>query len=94
MLALKRGQPVPDDGYHGEYVGDLARDLPEDIVAGALSEPERGAGSWASGHRSSIRGGIEQSLANLGVRIDVWKSEGSLHGGVGQPRASKSSGKW
>jgi arginyl-tRNA synthetase len=79
VAALRQGQPVPDDGYHGDYVGDLARDLPDDVWQRALSEPERMGwivGEWAS---EATRGGIERSLANLGVRIDVWKGEGSLH---------------
>ena len=79
VAALKQGQPVPDDGYHGDYVGDLARDLPDDVWQRAQSEPERMGwivGEWAS---EATRGGIEQSLANLGVRLDVWKGEGSLH---------------
>ena len=33
-------------------------------------------GRWAS---ERVRAGIEASLAALGVRFDVWKSEGSLH---------------
>ncbi len=33
-------------------------------------------GRWAS---ERVRGGIEQSLARLGVQFDVWKGEGSLH---------------
>ena len=36
---------------------------------------------WAAGHWASdrIREGIEASLARLGVRFDVWTTEGSLH---------------
>jgi arginyl-tRNA synthetase len=79
VAALKQGQPVPDDGYHGDYVGDLARDLPDDVWQRAQADPERTGwivGEWAS---EATRGGIERSLENLGVHIDVWKGEGSLH---------------
>lgn len=79
VQALKRGQPVPEDGYHGDYVGDLARELPDDVWQKAESEPEKAGwilGEWAS---EAVRGGIERSLENLGVHIDVWKGEGSLH---------------
>jgi arginyl-tRNA synthetase len=79
VQALKRGQAVPDDGYHGDYVGDLARALPTDVWQRAEAEPDRAGwmlGAWAS---EVVRGGIERSLENLGVRIDVWKGEGSLH---------------
>ncbi|MDL2334602.1 MAG: arginine--tRNA ligase [Chloroflexota bacterium] len=79
VQALKRGQPVPDDGYHGDYVGPLAESVPADVWQKAESEPDRTGwilGEWAS---EQIRAGIEQSLANLGVRFDMWKSESSLH---------------
>ena len=71
VLALSSGEPVPDDGYHGEYVVELARGLPTSEAATA-----RAAGEWAS---ERIRAGIESSLENLGVHFDVWKGEGSLH---------------
>jgi arginyl-tRNA synthetase len=79
LFAAAQGRPVPDDGYHGDYVGDLARELPDEVWQRAQSEPDRMGwivGEWAS---EATRGGIESSLANLGVRIDVWKGEGSLH---------------
>ncbi|MEP7379689.1 MAG: arginine--tRNA ligase, partial [Chloroflexota bacterium] len=79
VLALKHGEPIPEDGYHGDYVGPLAANLPPDVWQKAESEPDRAGwilGDWAS---EQIRVGIEQSLANLGVKFDHWKSEGSLH---------------
>ena len=38
--------------------------------------PPRTVGRWAS---ERVRAGIEASLARLGVRFDLWKTEGSLH---------------
>jgi arginyl-tRNA synthetase len=80
ILAIREGRPIPEDGYHGEYVVELAPDLPPELAApreGAEAEDERAwaAGRWAS---DRIRTGIEASLAALGVRFDVWTSEGSL----------------
>jgi arginyl-tRNA synthetase len=77
---------VADDGYHGDYVKELARDVPDDVWQRAQGEPDRAGwilGEWAS---EAVRGGIERSLENLGVHIDVWKGEGSLHadGSVGR----------
>ncbi len=79
VLAVRGGQEVPQDGYHGDYVKDLARSLPAEIEGRALEDQATAGwivGEWAS---EQIRAGIERSLANLGVNFDIWKSEGSLH---------------
>ena len=72
VQARRDGREVPEDGYHGEYVAALAAAVPDDIwaLAGEV------LGRWAS---ERVRAGIEESLANLGVRFDVWTSEGSIH---------------
>ena len=79
VAARRTNEPLPEDGYHGDYVDQLARELPEEVWARTV-EPgaDRDAilGAWASGR---IRAGIENSLASLGVHFDVWKSESSLH---------------
>ena len=79
VAALKRGEPVPEDGYHADYVNDLAGALPDDVWASA-NAPDADAdgliGGWAAGR---VREGIEASLASLGVRFDVWTSEARLH---------------
>ena len=80
VAALRRGEPVPEDGYHGDYVAG-----PGDGDARTTSgrRPRRPAptrmamlGTWAAGR---VREGIEASLAALGVRFDVWTSEARLH---------------
>jgi arginyl-tRNA synthetase len=79
VLAVRAGQPVPEDGYRGAYVTDLAAELPPDLAARAEEQPADAArlvGDWAS---EKVRAGIEASLERLGVHFDVWKSEGSLH---------------
>jgi arginyl-tRNA synthetase len=79
VAAARQGLPVPEDGYKGAYVDDLARAMPDDVWAAATAEgADTGeiVGGWAS---RRVRGMIEASLSRLGVRFDVWKSEGSLH---------------
>ena len=76
----RRGEPVPEDGYRGDYVRELAAALPGEVWAAATrpaapTEP-RLVGRWAS---ERVRAGIEASLEHLGVHFDVWKTEGSLH---------------
>jgi arginyl-tRNA synthetase len=79
VLAVREGREIPEDGYRGEYVADLAPVVPDDLVAGRAGE-EPDARAWAVGRWASdrIRGGIEASLETLGVHFDVWTTEGSL----------------
>ena len=79
VLAARNRAPVPEDGYHGDYVGELAMKLPGEIAEDAsMTEPERAerAGRWAA---EQVRAGIEASLERLGVHFDVWTTEASLH---------------
>ena len=79
VWALHSWRPVPDDGYHGDYVGDIAKELPPEVRQQAeADEAKQGwiVGAWAS---ERIRAGIERSLANLGVHFDVWTGEASIH---------------
>jgi arginyl-tRNA synthetase len=79
VAAIKRGEPVPEDGYQGEYVSDLASAVPDDVWTEATGDGAKTAavvGRWAAGR---VREGIESSLERLGVHFDVWTSEGRLH---------------
>jgi arginyl-tRNA synthetase len=80
VLALRDGRPVPAEGYHGEYVSDLAAALPDELAGPAADGVAEEAREWAAGHWAAnrVRKGIEASLAVLGVRFDVWTTEGSL----------------
>ncbi len=79
VAAVRRGQPVPEDGYKGAYVEQLAAEVPDEVwgaaTTGGADEAEV-LGGWAS---KRVRAMIEASLARLGVQFDVWKSEASLH---------------
>ena len=79
VLAVRRGEAIPEDGYHGRYVQDLAAALPSEVVTRAEAPGADAAdvvGRWAA---AAVRAGIEASLDRLGVHFDVWTSEGSLH---------------
>jgi arginyl-tRNA synthetase len=84
ILAIREGREIPTDGYHGEYVVELAPELPDELAAIRAADDGDGdpeeARAWAAGKWASdrIRGGIEASLAALGVRFDVWTTEGHL----------------
>jgi arginyl-tRNA synthetase len=79
VLAQVNSQPIPEDGYHGAYVSEIAAAAPAEVLDEAdAAGADAGwvVGRWAS---EQVRRGIETSLERLGVHFDVWKSEGSLH---------------
>lgn len=79
VVAARRGEPTPEDGYKGAYVEDLAREVPDDVWEAATAEGADAAdivGRWAA---ARVRAGIEASLEHLGVHFDVWTSEARLH---------------
>ncbi len=80
VLAIREGREIPEDGYHGDYVAELAPDLPEDLAKPRLEPAAEEERAWAAGRWASdrIRKGIEASLAALGTKFDVWTTEGAL----------------
>jgi arginyl-tRNA synthetase len=79
VVARRLGEDVPEDGYRGAYVEELATDLPDDVWTAATApgaDRDAVVADWA---QERVRAGIEESLEQLGVRFDVWKSETSLH---------------
>ena len=79
LYAAAQGRAVPEDGYHGDYVPDVAKqvlavrpdvlDLPEDEAIEVFARV---------GEELMIQG-LRDSLARFGVSFDVWFSERSLH---------------
>jgi arginyl-tRNA synthetase len=73
IAAHMRGEQVPEDGYSGEYVADLASELadqglgPDDLDALAI------AGTKAMTER------IAATLERFGATFDTWFSERSLY---------------
>jgi arginyl-tRNA synthetase len=81
VSAIRRGESVPEDGYQGDYVNDLAAAVPGAVWATATAGGADTAaivGRWAA---AQVREGIEASLERLGVHFDVWTTEASLHEG-------------
>ena len=81
LRAAALGLPRPEDGYHGEYIDDLAK-----LIVAAhpdyLSMPEAEAivAFREAGYGLQLQ---EQKdvLDNFGTKFDVWFSERSLHSG-------------
>ena len=79
VVAIKRGEAIPEDGYGGDYVRDLAAAIPGEVWDDATrmnADTAEVIGVWAG---SLVREGIEASLEHLGVHFDVWTSEQRLH---------------
>ena len=57
VVAVRRGEPVPEDGYKGAYVETLAAELPDDVWAEATAAGrERRRGRRRVGERARARG--------------------------------------
>jgi arginyl-tRNA synthetase len=76
--ALRRGEPVPEDGYRGAYVEELAREE-GDPVPKMLESIERTMArfrihfdSWA------LQSELEERLAELLPRLDTYEQDGAL----------------
>ncbi|MCK0112315.1 arginine--tRNA ligase [Ornithinimicrobium sp. F0845] len=79
IVARAMGAPVPEGGYPGEYVEDLARAvLAERPDLLDLPEQERVAVARELGYRQQVAQN-EQTLTDFNVHFDVWFSERTLH---------------
>ena len=79
ILARARGEAVPEGGYPGEYVDDLAADIvAEHPELPDLPDTEAEAICLERGCALQMQQ-IEQTLSDFHVSFDVWFSEKSLH---------------
>jgi arginyl-tRNA synthetase len=79
LYAAAQGRPVPEDGYHGDYIPVVAQQV-VDANPGVLSLPESEAHKvfLIAGEALMVQG-LRESLARFNVHFDVWFSERSLH---------------
>jgi arginyl-tRNA synthetase len=73
LYARYHHEPPPEDGYQGEYLVDLARDLTAALGPDVSAED---ACEWGL---QRIIEGIRGDLARIGVHFDTWFSERTLH---------------
>ena len=83
VAAAARGEPTPENGYLGEYVGELGLFLKAHYPE-TLADPEALCRTCITWMLRGIDGsksmpGIRRTLASIGVNFDVWFSEESLH---------------
>ncbi|TDD66054.1 arginine--tRNA ligase [Jiangella aurantiaca] len=79
IMARAHGEPVPEDGYHGEYIADLAQAVVKENP-GLLERPrdEQLVVFRDEGYRLQLAEQQAQ-LDEFRTHFDVWYSERSLH---------------
>lgn len=79
ILAKINNQPVPEDGYQGEYVADLAAEVKSQLPNLAeLTEAEQLAEVLAAGYALQLMQ-QQDSLLDFNTKFDVWYSELAMH---------------
>ena len=79
LEAAALGQKIAEDGYHGDYIADLAQQIvAENPHILDLPEMERLAAFREAGYKLQLAEQQEQ-LASFQTHFDVWYSERSLH---------------
>ena len=73
---------VPEGGYHGTYVNELARELTEEASDGvdleAMDAAER-ARWFAERASERLRREHDRDLRDFGVEVEVWRAESDLY---------------
>ncbi len=79
LIAAAKGEPIPEDGYAGSYIADIAAQVLQQ-APDALSQPD------AEQHETFRRIGVDlmfthikKSLHDFGVDFDVYTHEESMH---------------
>ena len=81
LEASALGKPIPEDGYQGQYIHDIAQGLVAlDPGITSLAEPHRADEFRERGYAWQL-GDQKRVLETLGTHFDVWFSERSLHEG-------------
>ncbi len=76
--ALRRGEPVPEDGYHGDYVVELAR-ADGDPVPRMLASIERTMDRFRINFDSWVlQSELEARLPEFLPRLDTYEKDGAL----------------
>ncbi|MDK2870839.1 MAG: arginyl-tRNA synthetase [bacterium] len=80
LLGKPEEAPFPEDGYKGEYIYDIAREIINKDGEKWLTVPkEESLPYFRSYAGERILDGIKKDLENFGVKFDLWFSEKSLY---------------
>ncbi|MFF0342417.1 arginine--tRNA ligase [Kribbella sp. NPDC004875] len=87
LRAAAHGEPIPGDGYHGEYILDLAKRIVAEVPGiTELPADEQVIAFREAGYERQLKEQQEQ-LEHFRTKFDVWFSERSLHEQDGVPHA-------
>ncbi|TCC02538.1 arginine--tRNA ligase [Kribbella soli] len=87
LQAAAHGHQIPEDGYHGEYILDLAKQIVEEVPdILTLPEDEQVIAFREAGYERQLKEQQDQ-LEHFRTKFDVWFSERSLHEQDGVPHA-------
>jgi arginyl-tRNA synthetase len=79
LYAAARGEPIPEGGYAGEYISDIARQITAAEPALLDLPPQQAIAAFRERGCPLMLEEIKASLERFGVHFDVWFSERSLH---------------
>ena len=81
VQAAALGQPIPEDGYKGEYIADLAKEvLAQNPAITALADDARLIAFREAAYQLQLKD-QQRVLDTFNTHFDVWFSERSLHDG-------------
>ena len=81
VQAAAMGQPIPEDGYKGEYIADLAKSvLAQNPAITALADDARLIAFRETAYQLQLKD-QQRVLDTFNTHFDVWFSERSLHDG-------------
>jgi arginyl-tRNA synthetase len=79
LFAAAQNKPIPENGYHGEYIGDLAKQIiKENPRFSKLTGDDAMAAFRDAGYKLQIEQ-QRQVLDNFGTHFDTWFSERTLY---------------
>jgi arginyl-tRNA synthetase len=79
LRASVRGEPVPDDGYTGDYINDIAAEILRRHPEVASLPADEALPIFAADGMELMLAEIRKTLSAFGVEFDVYFSEQSLH---------------
>ncbi|MFZ5869335.1 MAG: arginine--tRNA ligase [Actinomycetota bacterium] len=79
LLAVARGEPVPEDGYAGAYVKDIAAEVAHRHPGVAALDEDAALAVFRREGIALMFAEIRRSLADFGVHFDVYFNEKTLH---------------